>query len=93
MNRLYSYLAEIAETADGGFNMTRRGRRYFGHFLRQHGKTLRGITTHAGLIEALRHCNALDFARARQRMLASAPQPAAGAPGVATNECLHRQVA
>lgn len=93
MNRLYNYLAEIVETADGGFNMTRAGRRYFSHFLRQHGRTLRGIKTHAGLIEALRHCNAADFAVARQQMLKTGMQQPEGEFEVASNECRHRQVA
>ncbi|MGE5491121.1 MAG: hypothetical protein ACM31P_07575 [Actinomycetota bacterium] len=67
MSRLYSHLAEVVETADGGFNMTRKGRQYFGRFLRQHGKTLQSVKTHAALVDILRECNAADFAALRAR--------------------------
>lgn len=92
MSRLFNHLAEIVETANGGFDMTRRGRQYFGRFLRQHGKTLREIKTHAALIEVLRECNAADFAMARQRMHLT-PLEDTGGASFSGNELQHRLVA
>lgn len=93
MSRLYSHLAEIVETADGGFNMTRKGRQYFGRFLRQHGKRLQNLKTHAALIEVLRECNAADFAAVRQRKhITPVPEDYGGIIS-AGNESVHRLVA
>lgn len=90
MNRLFHHLADIVETANGGFDMTRKGRQYFSRFLRQHGKTLREIKTHDALVEALRECTAADFALARRRMHLTPLEEDAAMVG---NESLHRLVA
>lgn len=93
MSRLYDHLAEIVETADGGFNMTRKSRQYFNRFLRQHGMVLRHISTHAALIEALRECNAADFAVLRQRRhINPVPEHDCGV-GMAGNQSRHLLVA
>ncbi|HZX32506.1 MAG TPA: hypothetical protein VFF03_14225 [Rhodocyclaceae bacterium] len=93
MSRLYSHLAEVVETADGGFNMTRKGRQYFGRFLRQHGKTLQSVKTHAALIDILRECNAADFAALRERRhLDPVPEECMGTAG-AGRQAEHRLVA
>jgi hypothetical protein len=93
MGRLYDHLAEIVETADGGFNMTRKSRQYFNRFLRQHGKALRDIGTHAALIEALRECNDADFALLRQRRRLAPVQDENRGTCKAGNEAMHRQAA
>lgn len=93
MSRLYDHLAGIVETPDGGFNMTRESRQYFNRFLRQHGKVLRDIDTHAGLIEALRQCHLTDFAALRQRRRLNPILEADTRVGMARNESQHRLVA
>lgn len=93
MSRLYDYLAEIVETADGSFSMTHKSRQYFSRFLRQHGMALRSINTHAALIEALRECNAADFALRRRRRRIPPIQEGTGEVSMAENESMHRLVA
>lgn len=93
MSRLYDHLAGVVETADGGFEMTRQSRQYFSRFLRQHGRTLRNIATHAALIEVLRECNAADFAALRQRRHIDPIEGDHGRGGMVADEALHRMVA
>jgi len=93
MSRLFNHLGEIVETANGGFDITPKGRQYFSRFLRQHGKALGDIKTHAGLIDALHECNTADFAAARQRMHITLFEDEGCGAGFVGNESLHRMVA